>query len=164
MEYCYECGTKLIIKECYNCGIFEGNVPYCEKCNEFRFPFFNAAVSMVIYNKDKSKTLFIKQYGRDWNILVAGYVQKGENLEETLKSELKEETNLNALNIQYNESKYFEKSNTLICNFVVIVENENFKLNNEVDFAQWYNIETAKNSVMKGSLAEYFFLKSIRFL
>ena len=52
MEYCYKCGNKLTEKECINCGVNEGKVPYCENCAEFRFPIFNTAVSTVIYNAD----------------------------------------------------------------------------------------------------------------
>ena len=156
MNYCSKCGEKLILKECYNCGIYEGKIPYCPNCKKYRFPMFNCAVSMVIYNKDFSKILLIKQYGKDFNILVAGYVSKSENLETTLKRELKEEVGLDILSLQYNESQYFEKSNSLICNFIVQVKDENYKLNNEVDFAQWYSLEEAKKAVLKNGLAEYF--------
>lgn len=161
MNYCYKCGEKLILKECFNCGIKEGEFPFCTNCNEFRFPFFNCAVSMVIYNKDYSKALLIKQYGKDYNILVAGYVNKSETLEEALRRELKEETNLEVLSAQFNESKYFEKSNTLINNFIVRVKDESFSLNDEVDYAQWYDIEEAQNVVLKNSLAQYFLNLSV---
>ena len=156
MAYCTECGTELTDKECFNCGISEGMIPYCEKCNEFRFPQFNCAVSMVIYNKDYSKILLIKQYNRNNNILVAGYVTKRENLEDTLKRELKEEVGLNAISFRYNDSQYFEKSNTLICNFIVQVESENYTLTSEVDSAQWYTKDEAKAVILQGGLAEHF--------
>ena len=94
IKYCWKCGNKLELKECFNCSVSEGTFPYCENCEEFRFPFFNVAVSMVIYNKDYSKILLIKQYKRDFNILVAGYVNKKETLEEALIREIKEEVNL----------------------------------------------------------------------
>ena len=155
-EYCIKCGSKLVLKECFNCGISEGFVPYCENCEEFRFPPFNCAVSMVIYNEDYSKILLIKQYKRENNILVAGYVMKGENLEETLKRELKEEVGLEAVALKYNDSKYFEKSNTLICNFIVRVKDEKYKLTSEVDSACWYTKEEAKEVILKGGLAEHF--------
>lgn len=156
MNYCYECGEKLTIKECFNHGMSDGFFPYCTKCSEFRFPFFNVAVSSVIFNKDYSKILLIKQYGRDINILVAGYVNKKETLEEALKREVLEEVNLKVLDFKFNESKYFEKSNSLICNFITSVEDENFKLTTEVDAAQWFGIKEAKAAVYKNSLAEYF--------
>ena len=161
MKYCYNCGQKLILKENFNCGITEGFVPYCENCKEFRFPFFNVAVSMVIFNKDYSKTLLIKQYGRDFNILVAGYVEKTETLEEALIREIKEEVGLRVSKFFFNASRYYEKSNSLICNFIVLVENENFKLNSEVDFAKWYFLNEAKGVILKNGLAETFFLASL---
>lgn len=84
-------------------------VPYCPKCNQFRFPQFNTSVSMVVFNKDFSKILLIQQYNRGVNILVAGYVIKDDNLEQTIKRELKEEVNLDILSFKYNENSYFEK-------------------------------------------------------
>ncbi len=156
MTYCTKCGTKLIEKECFNCGISEGMVPFCTNCNEFHFPPFNTAVSMVVYNKDFSKILLIKQYGRDFNILVAGYVSKGENLETTIKRELKEEVGLDILSFKYNESQYFERSNTLVCNFIIQTDKENVQLTQEVDSANWYSLEEAKKAIKRNSLAEYF--------
>lgn len=122
---------------------------------------FNVAASSVIYNKDYSKTLLIQQYGRGVNILVAGYVNKGETLEDALIREIKEEVNLDVSTYHFNASKYFGKSNSLICNFIVTTNNEEIKCNPEVDFAKWYSIEEAKNVVLKNSLAEEFFLKSL---
>lgn len=161
MKYCSKCGNKLILKESFNCGISDGMVPFCTKCNEFRFPMFNSAVSSVIYNKDFSKTLLVQQYGRGVNILVAGYVNKGETLEEALVREIKEETGLIVSSYKFNASKYFEKSNSLICNFIVTTEDENLHPNSEIDFAKWYTISEAGEEIYKNSLAEEFFLKSL---
>lgn len=161
MKYCVECGSKLILKESINCGVSDGLVPFCEKCGQFRFPTFNVAVSNIIFNKDYSKVLLIKQYGRDANILVAGYVGKGENLEETLKREIKEEVGLEVTSFKFNESQYFEKSNSLICNFIVTVEDETLNCNGEVDFAKWYETSIAPKEILPNSLAEYFLLKSL---
>ena len=52
---CPECGYKLVEKELEG----EGLVPYCEKCNEFRFPMFNVAVSMIVVNESNGKILLI---------------------------------------------------------------------------------------------------------
>lgn len=161
MEYCYKCGQKLISKECFNCGISEGIVPYCPSCNEFRFPIFSTAVSTVIYNPEKTKILLVQQYGHERNILVAGYVARGENLEEALVREIKEETNLDVERFMFNESKYFERSNSLICNFITVVKDENFCCNSEIDYAQWYPLEEAKSVVYQSGLAVYFLNKSL---
>ena len=161
MKYCIECGKELILKENFNCGVSEGLVPYCTNCEEFRFPQFNTSVSMVVFNKDYSKILLIQQYGRGVNILVAGYVTKGECLEQTLRRELKEEVNLDLLSFEFNASSYFEKTNSLICNFIVQTENEDFEINPEVDYAQWYSIAQAKEVIYQSSLAQEFLLKAL---
>ena len=87
MKYCMHCGHKL--DEKYLMG--EGMVPYCPECQEFRFPVYNTAVSMIVMNKELDKVLLIKQYGRDSYILVAGYVNKGEDAEDAVKREIGEE-------------------------------------------------------------------------
>ncbi len=153
MEYCYKCGNKLTIKYLKN----EGDIPFCEKCNEFIFPIFNSAVSMIIINKNHDKTLFIQQYKRQANILVAGYVNKFESLEEALKRELMEEVGLNISNYYFNKSEYFAKSNTLISNFIVEVESEEFIRNEEeVDLVTWFNITESKEVILQNSLASKF--------
>lgn len=162
MKYCYKCGAELTQKECFNCGISDGIFPYCESCGEFRFPFFNVAVSSVIFNKDYSKILLIQQYGRPFNILVAGYVNKTETLEHALVREIQEEVNLKVKDFKFNESSYFEKSNSLICNFIVCVENENFELTQEVDSAHWFTLQNAIKEVKESSLAEYFLNKAVK--
>ena len=140
MKYCSECGTKLILKEC---GI-DGEVPYCPMCKQFRFPMFNSAISTIIFNPTKDKILLIKQYGKDFNVLVAGYITKGENAKETLIREIKEEVSLNVMEYTYNDNEYYQPSNTLMHNYAVVVDSENFKLTNEVDEAHWYSIEEAR--------------------
>lgn len=161
MEYCSKCGNKLTEKESINFGISDGMVPYCINCKEFRFPMFNCAVSAVIFNKDYSKTLLIQQYGRDVNILVAGYVAKSENLETALQREIQEEVGLKIKRFKFNASEYYEKSNSLICNFIAEAKTEDFTLTKEVDLARWYTIEDAKREILQGSLAQRFFLKAL---
>lgn len=161
MSYCNVCGSKLTKKECINFGISDGLVPFCPTCNEFKFPMFNVAVSSIIFNPDHTKILLIQQYGKKNNILVAGYVTKTENLEIALKREIMEEVGLKVKDFTYNASEYFERSNSLICNFMVTVEDDNFNHSKEVDYANWYSIEEAKAAILKDSLAERFLLKAI---
>lgn len=134
MRYCYECGAELEGKLLDG----EGIVPYCNKCGCFRFPVFSSAVSMVVHEPCENKILLIQQYGRKDNILVAGYINKGECAEEAAVRELREETGLEAVSLSYNRSEYFAKSNTLMINFVCKTKgNDLSHLNRrEVDRAQ----------------------------
>ena len=50
VKYCHECGSKLTEKELEN----EGIIPFCPKCNQYRFPMYNVAVSMIVINDELS--------------------------------------------------------------------------------------------------------------
>lgn len=151
--YCVECGTKLTMKWLED----EGDVPYCEKCGEFRFPMYNVAVSMIVVNRKNGKILLIKQYGKDRNVLVAGYVNRRERAEDAVVREMSEETGMRVSDMTFNRTEFFEPTNTLMCNFTVYVENEyDFCPNKELDSWEWYSPEDAKKAIAKNSLAEKF--------
>ncbi len=148
-KHCPKCGHPLIEKPL----VEEGIVPYCENCNEYRFPFFSVAVSMLVFSPDRNQILLIKQYGRDRNILVAGYVNIQETAEHCLARELMEEVGLEIESYEFNKSLYFDKSNTLILNFAVIAKTKDVKANHEVDSYQWFSIPDAVRNVVRPSLA-----------
>lgn len=156
MKYCMECGQALVWKPLEH----EGIIPYCEACKAFRFPIYSTAISMIVVNPAKDKILLIQQYQKPRNILVAGYVDKGENLEEAVTRELKEEIGLDVIDYRYMKSEYFEKSNTLMCNFVVVASSETLEHIStwEIDQANWYSFEEAKQEILQGSLAHRFLL------
>lgn len=157
MKYCPECANELTMKECDHDGL----IPYCPVCKEFHFPMFNSAISTVLFSPDKDKILLIQQYGKTSNILVAGYINKGENANQALLREVKEEVALNVVNYEYNDNVYFERSNTLIHNFISTVDSEIFTLTNEVDKAQWFSIEEAIIAIKEKSLAKEFLFKAL---
>ena len=152
-KYCQECGTALIEKELEN----EGMVPFCPKCNQYRFPLYNVAVSMIVISRRTDKILLIKQYGRPFFILVAGYVNRTESLEHAAAREIKEETGMTVSSLRFNRTKFFEPSNTLMCNFTAFVDDESeMNTNEEIDSYQWFTKDEAKENIKKNSLAEYF--------
>lgn len=152
-KFCQECGNQLFEKEIEH----EGMAPYCQSCESFRFLMYNVAVSIITVNKANGKILLIQQYGRPKKILVAGYVNHGESVENTVLRELKEETGLSASLIQFNQTQFFQASNTLMCNFTAFVDNDkDFSPNHEIDAAYWYSPKEAKANIFPNSLAEKF--------
>ncbi|MFR0600409.1 NAD(+) diphosphatase [Lactobacillus equicursoris] len=153
LNYCPQCGQKLTKRSLP----LEGEVPYCEKCQDFRFPIFSVAVSMIVMNQAKDKVLLIKQYGRDSYILVAGYVNQGEDSEATCRRELKEELNLDLKNLSFNRSSYFAPSNVLMLNYTVVVDEDQLVTpNEEVDAWDWLSVDEARKQIRPNSLAEEF--------
>lgn len=155
LKFCPECGEKLYLKECEN----EGMIPFCENCKEFRFPVFSVAVSMVVLNPTGDKILLIKQYGNDFYVLTAGYVNKGENAETAVRREIKEELGVGVSYMRFNATEYFEKSQTLLVNFIAVAESENLNTNYEVDSYKWFSFEDAQKNIKENSLAKRFLLR-----
>ena len=117
-NYCSVCGTKLEIKELAH----EGLVPFCKTCGEYRFTLYNVAVSMIIVDKEEKHALLIKQYNTDFYRFVAGYVNRTESAEEAVVREMKEEIGVKPIKIKPLKTGFFEKTNTLMLNYLAVVE------------------------------------------
>ena len=121
MNYCMQCGAKLHTK--YH-ETEEREIPFCDVCGAFRYPVFNTAVSMIVLSHDRQRVILIQQYGKPFNVLVAGYVNQGEDAEQAVVREVKEELGLTVDTLHFNHSHYFVPTNTLMLNFTVTVAEE----------------------------------------
>ena len=159
MNYCMQCGTKLRMK--YHAGLDGedmGMVPYCDTCEAFRWPVFNTAVSMIILNETKDKILLIQPPKGEGYVFVAGYVMQGEEAEQTVRREIKEEVGLQVTGLRFRHSRYFPPTNTLMLNFTANVPEQTPTPNHEMREARWFTPEEAKEHIRHGSLAEAFLL------
>ena len=153
--YCMDCGEKLTLRFLEN----EGLVPYCPKCEKFKFPFFPVAVSMTVVNRSEDKILLARHVGDEDYKLFAGYIRKDENAEKALVRELREETRLNAVKWRYHASRYHEQKDLLMLNYIVTAdENAETVLNEELTEVKWCTPEEAKELIRKNSTAEHFLL------
>ena len=150
--YCTRCGsllTKKFLK-------MEGMIHFCPFCNEYVFEKTNVAVSMIILNPEETKMLYIKQYGTGKFRLVAGYTNKGESLEHTVYREMGEEIGRYPASIEFNMSKYFEPSNTLIANYICKLTSMEVFPNEEIDEYEWIDLEDAQAKINHAKLAKIF--------
>lgn len=153
--HCVNCGTRLEQNE--------NQIKYCPNCKVEQYDPYFSAVSMLVLNQAQDKVLIIRHPADDYFRLVAGYVDKFENLEDCLFRELKEETGLVPLRYWYNHSKYFPKSNTLMVNFVVLVdENQNIEFNEEIAEASWVSFDTAQERLSSALTASFFLENYLR--
>ena len=152
MNYCMQCGTKLVLRE----HPTEGATPWCESCAAWRYPVFNTAVSMVVLNEARDRVLLIRQYGKPFYVLVAGYVNRGEDAEAAAVREVREEVGMEVISVHFNHSHYFAPTNTLMLNFTVTVAEPEVHANFEVDDWRWFSVEEARRSIKPNSLAAAF--------
>ena len=155
MNYCMHCGTKLEMKYLASEG---KEIPFCPSCNDYRFPVFNAAVSMIVTSEAEDRILMIRQYGGKEYILTAGYINKGEDAEDAAVREIKEELGLTVTKLRFNHSHYFSPSNTLMLNFTAAVKDMDVTPNEEIDRFRWFTKEEAREYIRKNSLAQAFLL------
>ena len=155
MNYCMECGAKLHLK--YH-PQEEKDVPFCDACGAFRWPVFNTACSMIVMNEARDRVILIQQYNKPFYVLVAGYVNQGEDAEHAAAREVMEEMGLTVTSVHYNHSRYFAPTNTLMLNFTVTVAEHDAHPNYEVDAWRWFTVEDAKKNIKPNSLARDFLI------
>lgn len=94
---------------------------------------FNARVSAIIYNKDKSKILLFQMKDKDYYMLPGGRIEFNEDSISAIKREIKEETNFDLeykfISIQEN---FVKRDNINIMQYCFVYEavlNEDIDLN-----------------------------------
>lgn len=159
MKYCMKCGNELRMRSLKH----EGSIPYCAACGEYRFPYANTAVSLILLSPRQDQVLLIQQYQKKDYILVAGYVNQKESLEEALQRECREEIGRELTSIRYLKSAYYEPSNTLMCCFTAVADS--VSLTNisawEIDAAKWFPFAQAIQMIKPNSLAKHFLMSYI---
>ena len=156
--FCRDCGEKLALRFVEN----EGLVPYCPRCEKFKFPFFPVAVAMVVVNRAENEILLARHIGDNDFKLFAGYVKKGESAEKAIPRELREETNLSAIKWRYLGSRYHDAKNLLMLGFLVTAQETDVRLNEEIEEVRWCTPEEAREIIRKSSTAEYFLNAAIQ--
>lgn len=73
----------------------------CTQCGGEIWPSPATAIIVLIHRGDEVLLVKAKNFKRDYYGLVAGFVETGESLEETVKREVMEETGLEISNIRY---------------------------------------------------------------
>lgn len=148
--YCPHCGEKLVHKEIGD----EGLMPYCDKCERPIFDLPYTCTITLVVNERNEAALIKQDYVSKTNyVCVAGYIKTGETAEETAIREVSEEIGLEVESIKYMKSYYYEKRDMLMLGYVAYVKKVDFKISGEVDRAEWFPLEVAKEKVRSGSIA-----------
>ncbi len=149
MSFCPECGRPLHPRP----HPTEPDTPFCERCGEYRFPVFSAAVAVILLDPSRSRILLIRQYGEPDPVLPAGYIDKGETAEAAVIRELREELRIAVRAPRFLGSHYYAPSETLMLNFLATAETDGVIPNAEVDAWDWVDAEKARDLVRRDGLA-----------
>lgn len=113
---------------------------FCPKCQHTVYPQIAPAIIVAIVSGDRILLARNSSFPGSWYSLIAGYVDVGESLEETVRREVKEEVGLEVKNIRYYKSQPWPLSGSMMIGFVAeadpsqpIVVDEN-----EIAEAAWF--------------------------
>ena len=159
-KYCPKCGEKLKEKFSWD----EGMVPYCEIDNIMYFDIPKPCVIVAVI-KDKSILLLKQSYiFKNSKVLVSGYVNSGETVEETVYREVIEETGIHVKDIAYLGSEYFKEKDIIMLTFIAYYESGNISKSNEVEWAGWENIDVAIDQMKEDEIGKRVVKKAIDFI
>jgi NAD+ diphosphatase len=110
-KFCGKCGTATLHKP-------DERALSCPACNTVLYPKISPAIIVAIICNDKILLASNSNFPARWYSLIAGYVDIGEPLEDTVKREVKEEVGLDVRNIRYYKSQPWPLTGSLMVGFI----------------------------------------------
>ncbi|MEM8856888.1 MAG: NAD(+) diphosphatase [Chloroflexota bacterium] len=144
-QFCGHCGAKMDYgtdrsKKCPSCGLT-------------KYTRISPAVIMLVRKGNK---LLLGHNGRHpdgFYSILAGFVDPGENLEETVAREIKEEVGLDVTNITYFGSEPWPFPDSLMIGFYCDYAGGEIVLEDEIVEADWYGIDELPAMIPTGDIS-----------
>lgn len=138
-NFCPICGKELIMRDSWD----EGEVPYCPVDDIMYFNLPKPCVVVAVVRNHQILLMKQSYTFKNSKVLVSGYVTTGENVEDTVIREVKEETGITINNLKYLGSDVVPAAELLMLTFMAdYVEGEITK-SNEVEWVDWSNLDDA---------------------
>jgi NAD+ diphosphatase len=134
-KYCGHCGEKVLMKE-------KEHSKYCPKCNLAAYPKISPAIIVAITDGDR---ILLAQNSRSkfgFYSVLAGFVEPGENLEECVIREVKEEAGIDIKNIRYFGSQPWPFPDSLMLGFTAEYAGGELVIDKEeLSDAKWFKAD-----------------------
>ncbi len=117
-KYCSRCGNEIKPS-------VDERLLYCNSCGFKVYPTISPCVIVAVY--DKNRLLLTKYAGREYSnyALIAGFVEIGESLEETVHREVMEEVGVSVKNLKFYKSQPWPFSDTILAGFFAELDGDN---------------------------------------
>jgi NAD+ diphosphatase len=130
-RFCGQCGSQT------NRNLHEYSM-LCPKCNLAYYPRISPAIIVAITHGDK--ILLARKPDSTMFSIIAGFVETGETLEETVHRESMEEVNITVKNVTYFASQPWAFSNALMIGFTAEYDSGILKPDGvELEEARWFS-------------------------
>jgi NAD+ diphosphatase len=146
-HFCGKCGAPTKSEEL-------GQARYCsrETCSTPHYPRTDPAIIVVVTSGEKCLMARKAEWPEGMYALVAGYVDHGESLEDTVVREVMEETAIKVKSVHYHSSQPWPFPYTLMVGFFAEAENENITVDHhELEDARWISREELIEGLKAGT-------------
>ncbi len=146
-RFCSRCATPLVDYE-------EGRARRCPSCELTLYPRISPCVIVAIRRgPELLLAQSIRSRGR-FHSLIAGFVEPGENLEDAVQREVKEEVNLDVRHITYFASQPWPFPHSLMVGFLAEYAGGDLHLDQtELCAADWFTVDNLPPLPPPGSIA-----------
>lgn len=147
-QYCGSCGSPTI-------SIEGGFVRRCtnDVCKQQHFPRLDPSIIVLVSYEDSCLLGRQPQWPKGMHSIIAGFVEPGECLEDTVKREVMEETGIEVENIVYFASDPWPFPSSLMLGFTAQAKNKDITINiDELEHAAWFTREEIKRQLAAQTL------------
>lgn len=132
-RYCGRCGTEMAHAK----GM---NAKECPGCGYLSFPRISPAVIVLVERDNKVLLARVKRFTSELYSVIAGFVEPGETLEETVEREVEEEVGIKVRNIRYFGSQPWPFPDSLMVGFTAEYESGEIRIEEaEIVDAGWFD-------------------------
>jgi NAD+ diphosphatase len=126
----------------------------CPKCGALYFPRLNPAAIVLVYRADEVLLARAPQFPKGMYSTIAGFVEPGETIEQTVAREVREEVGVEVKNINYFGSQPWPFPNSLMVAFTAEWGGGELRIEPlEIEDAGWYSADDLPHLPPKISIA-----------
>jgi NAD+ diphosphatase len=148
---------------CGSCGQPNTDAPngeyarLCPRCGRKEFPRISPAVLVLIKNeKDEALLAHNRNFKNNVYSLIAGFMEAGENLENTVRREVREEVGLEVEGITFITSQSWPFPNSLMAGFTAVCRGGAIRCDNdEITDARWFSRGNLPDIPGQGSVSRF---------
>ncbi|MDA1372272.1 MAG: NAD(+) diphosphatase [Proteobacteria bacterium] len=141
---------------CGSCGSATENhgserAVFCGQCERHFYPRINPCVIMLVVRGREMLLARSARFKGGFFSCLAGFIEVGETVEETLTREVKEEVGLEVHNLRYIKSQSWPFPSQLMLGFIAEYKSGEIVLQpDEIEEARWYDIDELPNVPVAG--------------
>lgn len=132
-QFCGRCGAPTIAHA-------RDRAMICETCNIHSYPRLSPSIIVLIHRQGEVLLARNQRFPEGMYSTLAGFVEPGESIEETLIREVKEEVGVTVANLEYQGSQPWPFPNSLMLGFLAEYQSGDIVLQeDEIADAQWFD-------------------------